>query len=98
MNEKDDDKIRKLLKASPELKPPESFYRGILEKIDRKSGRAEERAPWYWGYPAKALATACVLMVIVLMTKETKKEQPALFLQNQPVSSDALYKEESRPA
>ncbi len=89
MNEKDDSKIRELLKASPSLKPPESFYRSVLEKIERASERAGERekrslapslprslAPWNWGIPVKVLATACVLFVIVLSTRETKKPEP----------------------
>jgi len=94
MTEKDEFKLRELLKKSPTLTPPETFYKGVLEKIERKSGRMEERAPWYWGYPAKGLATACVLMVIVLVTREAKKNEPELF---QKAQSETMQNE-SRPA
>ena len=68
MNPQDDDKLSRLLKASPSLVPPESFYRGVLEKIERKRAPV----PWYFGYPMKALTTACVLMLIVLVAREKK--------------------------
>jgi hypothetical protein len=73
------DKIRRALKESPSLTPPESFYRGVLQKIERKKTRAQEPAPWFWGYPAKALAAACVLVVMVLVTRETRQSKPELF-------------------
>lgn len=96
MSEKDDAKISKLLKGSPKLTPPESFYRGVLEKIERKSGRAEEGISWYWGYPAKALATACVLMVIVLVAREKKTTEPMVGPM-EPMKQAAVQNE-SRPA
>jgi len=40
MTEQDDKKIRDLLKKSPTLTPPESFYQGVLEK---SSARAQKR-------------------------------------------------------
>ena len=78
MSEKDDSKISHLLKASPPPVPPESFYRGVLEKIERKKGSP---SAWNWSIPIKVLATACVLMGVVLVTRETKKSQPELFQQ-----------------
>src|SRR5262245_56404344 len=105
MNQNDDPKIRELLKKSPTLKPPESFYQGVLDKVERKRGRADETASgllpllrssarWFGGYPVKALASACILMIIVLVTRETKKNQPVLFDQ---VAHNAI-ESESRPA
>jgi len=45
------DDLRKALKESPTFTPPESFYRGILEKIDRK----REAVPWYFWLPDERL-------------------------------------------
>src|SRR5438094_755606 len=99
MNEKDEAEIRKLLKASPPLTPPESFYRRILEKIgsaDRSLAPSPTR--WYWGIPAKTLAAACVLMIMVLVVQEKKKSEPELFLQKVDSLKEAAVKNESRPA
>ena len=87
MNENEEQKLRKLLKASPPLDPPESFYRGVLQKIERESERArvakksgdspavwrERGRAWYWNIPFKTLATACVLLLVVFATRETRK-------------------------
>src|SRR5688572_28897633 len=67
--------LRSRLKAEPHLTPPESFYRGVLEKIRRPEG--EPAAPafsWDWitGLSTKALATVCVLVLIVLTVREKK--------------------------
>ncbi len=90
MNPEEESRIQKLLKASPPLTPPESFYRGVLQKIERKS--EEETPRWYWGIPAKTFVTACALFVVVLAVRETKKSEPELFVQkfdmkDQPVSN-----------
>jgi hypothetical protein len=84
------EKLRKALRASPTLTPPESFYQAVLRKIgsaDRRIGEpakdhdsASRRPSWWgWGVPAKAFAAACVVMVMVLVTRETRKSQPRLF-------------------
>src|SRR5436309_15757299 len=91
MNEKDPElpgEIRKVLKESPTLTPPESYYKGVLRAIERKSEGAKEEgvslapslprsfAHWFWGVPAKAIAAACVLVVVVWVTRETRQPQP----------------------
>jgi len=76
--------IRKALKKSPTFTPPESFYRGVLEKIERK----RTAVPWFFGYPMKGLATACVLVMIVLVTRETRETRPKLFQHNLDVSNE----------
>ena len=80
------EKIRKALKESLELVPPESFYRGVLKEIERQRAPAEEKTPWYWGYRAKGLATASVLFVMVLITREPRKSPPE---PSAPMSSEA---------
>src|ERR1019366_2944233 len=75
--------IRKVLKKSPTFTPTESFYRGVLEKIERK----RPSVPWYFGYPMKTLATACVLVMLVLVTRETRKTRPEIFEESLPAGA-----------
>jgi hypothetical protein len=89
MNENDPqlpEDIRKALKESPELTPPESFYQGVLEKIQSPTRRHPVTpTPWFWGYPAKGLATVCVLVVMVLVIRE---KMPNLNSPSSPAVSD----------
>ena len=96
MSELDDAKLRHLLKKSPTLTPPESFYRGVLDKIEKKPLVADDRAPWYWGYPAKALASVCVLLLIVMVSRETRQISMAPPLKE--IDSRQVMSEESKPA
>ena len=100
MSESDDDKINKLLKASPTLTPPESFYRGVLEKIEKKKMGTEEHpgAPWFWGIPAKALVSACVLMIIVLVARDKNKNEPEVLPPAVQKAEKDMLQSEARPA
>jgi len=89
MSQLDDQKIKELLKKSPPLTPPESFYRGVMEKINAPSGaHAPAPTPWFLGYPVKAFATACVLVVIVLVARDKKSSEPERSPQNTEFESN----------
>jgi hypothetical protein len=88
------DDIRKALKKSQTYSPPESFYRGVLEKIERQ----RSSVPWYFGYPMKGLATACVLVMIVLVTRETRRSKPELFRNAEMADKIAAVKSDASPA
>jgi anti-sigma factor RsiW len=60
--------MRELLKGQPVMEPPESFYTGVLEKIEKKKARP---LSFIWGMPMKALATACVVMLVVFVTRDS---------------------------
>ncbi len=90
MNENDDPKIRELLKKSPPLTPPESFYQGVLDKIERKHNPATAPTPWYWGVPGRLVASACLVMLVVFVTRDTSKEQ--LEMKKSPPAAPAMNK------
>lgn len=75
--------LRQRLKTAPELTPPESFYQGVLQRIE------EDKKPflaWDWPMTTKALATFGVLMVVVMVAREARRSEPELFA---PVSQTA---------
>lgn len=55
---------------SPELTPPESFYSGVLSRIESQK---ETQKTIGWGWPIKIFATACVLMLVVLAKREVRE-------------------------
>lgn len=59
------------MKSEPLLTPPESFYQGVLARIEDAKPRAND----FWGWPVKALATMGVLMIIVITTKEVRQKK-----------------------
>lgn len=80
MNENDQlpEKIRKALKDSPTLTPPESFYRSVMDKIasePRGAGASEKSAPTPPRADApmrwpKWIAATCVAMLAVFAGRE----------------------------
>ncbi len=74
---------RQMLRDSPTLTPPPSFYREVWDRVDRKTKPRDGRNPWAWGMPTKAFATACVLAVVVMVSREAR--QPGV-----SVPTDAL--------
>lgn len=63
--------LRKTLLASAVLTPPESFYQGVRSRIIHRPARGS----WFWGIPAKTLASACLVMLVVLITRQTRKKK-----------------------
>ncbi|HVO33606.1 MAG TPA: zf-HC2 domain-containing protein [Elusimicrobiota bacterium] len=62
---------RELLRASPDLAPPESFYRGVWKRVETTEPRPDHAwSPWMWSMPTKVLATTCLLAVVVLVSRE----------------------------
>jgi hypothetical protein len=81
MSEQDDqEKIRKLLKSQPMMKPPESFYQGIRRRIESRNA---ERRGFLWGAPFKAIASACIVLLVVWVAKE---KQPIMRQADLPAS------------
>lgn len=75
MSRMSDDKLNQLLKSSPTYTPPERFYRAVMKKIDRAKEQKEGTSWWgAWGLPAKSLAMACVLFVMVWVARDRGSE------------------------
>jgi len=76
--------LRQRLKAAPELTPPESFYQGVLEQIER------DKKPfliWDWPMTTKAIATFGVVMVVVMVAREARRSEPELFAPVSPAAA-----------
>lgn len=80
------------MKASPLLTPPESFYSGVLARIDSKPKNS------WWGWPAKLAASACVVLLAVLVARDGKDRIRQQETSISTADSDIRYKEEARPA
>jgi hypothetical protein len=79
------------LRALPPLTPPESFYRETLAKLERPA----QQGGWSWGLSMKFVATACVLMLVVLATRESRKPQEDL--RHQALEGSFEKRAEPRP-
>jgi hypothetical protein len=71
-------RLRGLLRESPELTPPESFCEGVRARIAERSG---QRRGFAWGVFPKALVTTCALVLMVVVTREVRRSEPELFRQ-----------------
>jgi len=85
------EKLKKALKDSPRLDPPESFYRGVMDKIEKpRQGRL-------WGPGAlvpKVVAGTCLAMLAVFAGREFLSDPPAPALR--PIR-ETSFAEEARP-
>lgn len=89
------ERIRKAIKAQPELTPPETFYESVMKRIDGDSvpqphTPTSPRPYWrHWAIPATSLAAACVVMFMVLVKNESQPKVEMISTSLSTVERDA---------
>ncbi len=82
--------VRQLLKTSPVLTPPESFYRAVHRRIDQ-----QQTAGSLWGRPLKVAASVTAVLMVGLITwqareKTQKEQEPMLAFRPPPESPPVI--------
>jgi anti-sigma factor RsiW len=75
---------REWMKSETVLTPPESFYRGVLERIEAPASHS-------WGFSMTAVASACIVVLVVAVTYRVRKP-------SESTEKRALQLEERRDA
>jgi hypothetical protein len=70
--------LRDAILATPIIDPPESLYENVLQQIERPQKRGFDFSV---GWPAKALASACVVMLVVWVARDQfRPHQPVVMM------------------
>jgi anti-sigma factor RsiW len=75
--------LKALMKDTPQLVPPESFYQGVLRRIET----AKQPKPFSWGLPLKALVSFCLVMLVVWVTREGRPLRVSNLAEMKPTES-----------